>query len=448
MGLVGPVVAEIGRRAPSLAAACGVGEVRVSVFVSPCVSASAADKAYVRSVVPDVEKTIGPGEYLRYLVTNRLPKGLIPSDKGVVLFLGGDVLPAALLARRLGYPALAYTQEAAGGAVGGVAGGRGKSVFQRFLVPYDSVREKLAGKGIPPEKVAVIGNLMLEAVAPSLSRAQVWERWRLGETGRQAGDGAGNDGSDRDGDGDGGSGDTGGPLILLLPGSRPAEVRYLTGFFLEAAELLSRDLPGARFVWGVSPFISEETMRRALLYRRRGWEWAGGEMVAESDAERQRYWTVRAANGLVVRAVRGRQHDLMAACDMALTVPGTYTAELAYLGVPMVVAMPLNSPEELPLEGLIGLVGLLPGAGPALKKRLILHLLRRRPLATHPNLIAGTQIVPELRGILRPVDLAFAALELWNDPRRRGRISEKERQVMGEKGAAARLVEEIEALMC
>lgn len=446
VGWVRPVVAEINRRAKRLAAAHGAEEVRVSVFLPPCVFASGAEKAYVQSCVPGVALTLAPREYLRYAVTRRFPGGFTPSPKGVVLFLGSDLMHAALLSRRLGYPALAYTQ--------GVAAARG--LFQRFLVPYESTRQRLIEKGVSPEKIRIIGNLMLDAVSPTLTREEVWRRWRLSETGRfdgQTGMVEGPVEVDRQAD-VGGPTDAGepsdaelsDPLILLLPGSRPAEVRYLTGFFLEAAELLARDLPGARFAWSVSPFVSEEAMRGALSFRRRGWEWSGGELAAETDSAQQRFWTVRARGGLVVRAIRGHQNDLMAASDMALTVPGTNTAELAYLGVPMIVAVPLNFPEEIPLEGLAGLVGAIPGLGHLLKRNAIPRLLRRRPFTALPNLIAGEPVVPEVRGMLRPMDVTFAALELWRDPRRRGRISEKERQIMGEKGASARLVDEIEAL--
>ena len=53
--------------------------------------------------------------------------------------------------------------------------------------------------------------------------------------------------------------------------------------------------------------------------------------------------------------------------DLALTIPGTNTVELSFMGVPMVVTIPLNYPEEIPLEGPAQLLSRVPVLGRQLK---------------------------------------------------------------------------------
>jgi lipid-A-disaccharide synthase len=80
---------------------------------------------------------------------------------------------------------------------------------------------------------------------------------------------------------------------------------------------------------------------------------------------------VETDGGLRIQAYRGRQYDLMSVSDLAITIPGTNTVELSFFGVPMVVALPLNHPERIPLEGLVGLIGNLPKLGKEVKRRIL-----------------------------------------------------------------------------
>jgi len=129
-----------------------------------------------------------------------------------------------------------------------------------------------------------------------------------------------------------------------------------------------------------------------------------------------------------------------AASDVVMTIPGSNTAELAALGVPMVVAVPLDRLEEMPLEGLPGLLGNVPVLGRALRRRAIEGLIRKLPFASWPNRKAGREVVPELvkRG-LTPQDMAQAVLRLLDDEPGRQRMAEELRQLMGEPGAARRI---------
>jgi len=88
-------------------AATGAGwDCRVTVFVPPCPFASGAECRVIQAI-PGVDLVAGPAETSAYLLFGKKPQGFSPLPRGVVLFLGGDLAYAAILARRLQYPALA-----------------------------------------------------------------------------------------------------------------------------------------------------------------------------------------------------------------------------------------------------------------------------------------------------------------------------------------------------
>lgn len=379
---------------------------RITVFVPPCAFASGAECGVLRSL-PEVDLVIGPGETLRYAVLGKPPAGFEPQGTGVVLFLGGDLTYAAILAKRLRYPAVAYTE--------GLT--NWKRTFARYAVPYAAIGEELRRRGIPEEQVAVIGNLMVDAVRPEVGRDFVRERFGVGER----------------------------PALLLMPGSRPAHFEYMFPFFLRTAELVAAEVPGISAFLSISPFISDRQVNEALsgdsarLFGVRG-EFHPGETEEGGATRWDSPGVIRTGHNLMIPALRGRQYDLMAASDLALTILGTNTAELSFLGIPMVVTLPLSHPERIPLEGLAGLIGGLPVLGRELKKRLLPRLLKKVKYTAWPNRLAGEFIVPEVRGKVGPEDVARVAAGLLSDEKERTGMARRLRKVVGDPGAVLRLI--------
>ncbi|NLZ44770.1 MAG: hypothetical protein GX894_07920 [Clostridia bacterium] len=413
-------------------AATGAGwDCRVTVFVPPCPFASGAECRVIQAI-PGVDLVAGPAETSAYLLFGKKPQGFSPLPRGVVLFLGGDLAYAAILARRLQYPALAYTE--------GVAGWSGS--FARFAVPYPYVADKLLTKGVAKEKIRLVGNLMLDAVTPRETKVAV--RKRLGV-------------------------EEGAPLLLLMPGSRPAHFEGMLPFFLRTAELVVKEIPGIKVVLSLSPFITGSQVAGALRGEFAGLFGVTGEYhpeyhpagvvagkvdkagkVDEADeedtAEVVLSGRVVTGEGLSVTVSRGR-YELMSAADLALTIPGTNTMELSFLGTPMVVTLPLLYPERIPLEGLAGILGGLPGIGKILKRRFIPKLLAKTGFTAWPNRLAGEYIVPEACGEVRPEDLAGKTVALLRDEEERQVIAARIKAVAGETGAAERLVELIREVL-
>ncbi|MBU6399355.1 MAG: hypothetical protein KGS61_03470 [Verrucomicrobia bacterium] len=196
--------------------------------------------------------------------------------------------------------------------------------------------------------------------------------------------------SDRSGPRDGDSA----PLVLLLPGSRPDELRRHLGVVIDAARKI-RATRAVRFRL-VTPH--KDLMGSALL--------RGAGLFEDSDLH---------------------SYDLagsLAEADVAITKSGTITLECACFGVPAVVFYKTSWPTYC--------VGRL-----AVKTRYL----------AMPNLLAGEPLYPEFIQHSATADnLARAALALLDDPARRAAIKAKLAAVvrsLGPPGASGRAAQAI-----
>jgi lipid-A-disaccharide synthase len=179
--------------------------------------------------------------------------------------------------------------------------------------------------------------------------------------------------------------------LLLLPGSRRAEIANMLPSFLEAAaDLTARD-----------PSLQTAVLRAHTI-----------------PAEHLAPFLERAAGGIHI--VDRDPYDVMAAADLALVKSGTATLECALLGCPMVIAYRVS-----PLTAFIGRV-----------------LVRGVQHIGLPNIVAGRAIVPELfQGDVTGPGLAAAAWPLLSSPEHRQAALAGLRLVrerLGRGGAAAR----------
>ncbi|GAH80161.1 unnamed protein product, partial [marine sediment metagenome] len=138
IGWVRPVVRSLKKKAPGI---------EIVVVITPCQYASGMEREVAKGF-PEVDLIVGPNEYLKYVFLGIRPSQFGSADWGVVLFLGGDPFHAFLLSRRLGFPAVAYTQKL-----------RWKKYFEKFMVLNERIKEKFIAKGAEPEKVVVVGDL-------------------------------------------------------------------------------------------------------------------------------------------------------------------------------------------------------------------------------------------------------------------------------------------------
>ncbi len=141
------------------------------------------------------------------------------------------------------------------------------------------------------------------------------------------------------------------PLLLLLPASRPQELRYLMPVLVDAAARLQAADPALDVMVPAGLAAFEEPLRQAL-------QEAGvrGRVIAAADADRLK-------------------PSLFAAADLALGKSGTINLELALHGVPQVVGYRVSR----------------------LTAWVARHLLRFQVDHISPvNLLLGERVVPEL----------------------------------------------------
>ena len=153
-------------------------------------------------------------------------------------------------------------------------------------------------------------------------------------------------------------------VLAILPGSRSAEVQYITPRFFEAAALIHQAFPAIKMIVPAVPALQnriEQAARDCGL-------------------------------GDVLRIVPGQSHTVLAACDVTLIASGTATLEAALFKRPMVIGYRMH-----PLSW---------------------RLMRRKqlqPWVGLPNILCNDFVVPELlQDDATPQALAAAVLQ-WFD---------------------------------
>jgi lipid-A-disaccharide synthase len=100
------------------------------------------------------------------------------------------------------------------------------------------------------------------------------------------------------------------PVVALLPGSRPNELRLLTPVLVDAARRLSASLPGVQFLVARAPSLDDE-------------------LFASLEGLR--------SEGIPLGLVSDAADDVLAAADVVITASGTATVQTALHGRPMVI---------------------------------------------------------------------------------------------------------------
>jgi len=383
---VRPVVKELRRQ---------LGEdPRISVILSPCPHASGRETAVARSF-SEVDRVQSPQHFWKFLLWGKTAKNWQWSDRGVVLFLGGDRFFAIAIARRLGYRSVAYAEWDARG--------------YRYIDRLGVMKPEIIAT-VPPKfasKCAVVGDLMADVYQFKIKNEKLKK-------------------SDAE-------------IVAILPGSKPAKLMRGVPFGLAVAEAIARIRPQTRFVIPVAPTLDTETLARFADPRYNA--------IAK-------LWTVAQLQGSELETASGLRvhlhtdypaYDLLRRCRLCLTTVGANTAELGSLGVPMLVLIPTQQLNIIQFwDGLPGLLSFLPGVGRWLSRAIegfaVRRLKKSGRLLAWPNIWAKKAIVPELVGRLQPQEVAELALDYLQYPEKLQAMGDRLRSVRGEPGAARKLV--------
>ena len=354
-GWVRPLVAALRAREPSLA---------IHVLAVPDDFATGREAAYVERLFPGV-RGYPPAAYVR-LALGRAVDGL-PARVDRVQYLGGDLAHAARAHARLGGVATAYKFSRA----------RYARLFARVFAVDPANREQLLVWRTPASRIRVVGNLAIDGALAEAAGAY------------------GDPPSDAVRDG-----------IVLFPGSRHHEIANLFPLFVRTALNLRRMLPGVALAFAGSPFVSDDTLAAALA--------KGGEIEEAYGAPASLEDGTIVAQGERFPLLRATMRAA-ASARLAVTIPGTKVVELAALGVPAIVCVPLNAPERAVIGGPLQYAGKLPVVGTPLKRAAVFATMRRFTHFAQPNIDAGRALDVELVSTLLPSQVALRAAERWRD---------------------------------
>jgi len=133
--------------------------------------------------------------------------------------------------------------------------------------------------------------------------------------------------------------------------------------------------------------------------------------------------------------------------DFAVTLIGTNTAMLSARRVPMLALFPLNKAGEVPLTGLVGLIGDIPLIGKFIKGVILRNINIEKGVYSIPNKKRGTKIVPEMVGVLREKDVADMIEKYLIDINSRNKMSDEIIDTIGKPGAALKIANELKRVM-
>ena len=429
---VKPVVAAVREKCPVA---------RVSVMLTPCPHASGGELR-VLDGIPGVERAQGPGGFFHFLLQGRTEDGWDWHPVGVVIYLGGDQLYCVLAARRLGYRSVAYAETVA---------------MWPGLVDRYAVRSAEILSHVPKRlrrKCAVVGDLLADQACGHHHQRRPEN---LHPCLRDRGVGGTHD------RGVGAEGTTP-PCVLigLLPGSKPIKLAIGVPYMLDIADIMVRSADGAsssregeapaselKFVLPLAPTTSLQELKS---YLPDGSSLVQSSIVSDESDDVARVCAIATRQGTHIEVWAfgtntESQFRFYEGMTLAITTPGTNTAELGALGIPMLVVLPTQYVLQT-FKGASGGVLNILGALPGRTGRFFTGVMNRAILAENsgqlswPNKWLQRPVVPELVGDISPTDVALVALEhLRNNGRKCARMREELADLRFSGNAALRIAD-------
>jgi len=340
---------------------------------------------------------LGNGQALSRLRETGTPKAL--------LHLGGDALLSRFLAMRLRCPSILYSEH---------DGSWRNLGFRKTLLLENGITGPRQATAGPCGRYQVVGDLFVDALAgrPPRSHQHVED-----PIGRKV-------------------------TIGLFPGSRPYQIQYMGPLFLLLCKRIAKKIPDVEFIFAKSEYLPPQTFLRLVTGR-------FGSLSNQRKTLRLNKETpshpenVQEPNIPVMSS-----RDVLARSDMVVMLPGTSTAEAMLMGVPMIVLAPYYRLGSNPAPGVPTSVDAILGMlGKCIKQKILLSIFRRFVFFSHPNLRSGREIVPELRGWIKPSQIVETVSEMARNKGWRERISLDLKELAGPPGAAKRIIEVLEPFM-
>ena len=371
-------------------------ETDVTLFFVPDDYATGREPDVARRLFPRA-RIVDAKTYLKFALGRTIAAA--PPRADVVQYLGGDLLHAARVRARLGGSARTYK----------FASKRSARELDRAYGVDAKNGAEFERSGVPAERIEIVGNLAIDGALAEAAGAFPSDRPDAALA-------------------------PGG--ILIMPGTRKHEIANALPLFLQAAIRLRAMRPDLHVGFALSPFTSEAEVARALAKGGHRNVWGARGTIVPLGAG----LGIAPLHGgepfpIVREAMRHAPH-----ARFVVTLPGTKCIELAALGVPALVCVPLNSPEVVVVNGPLQYTDRIPFFGKLLKRAVVIAVDLRFEITAQPNMDAGEVLMPELRGTLMPGELARRMAAYADDVSGRTAASERLRALYaGHAGAADRM---------
>ncbi|KAG6556363.1 hypothetical protein Mapa_002306 [Marchantia paleacea] len=373
--------------------------IRISVILTPCPHASGRELELIRSY-SEVDRCQGPESFWNLLLFGFTEDGWTWHRKGVCVFLGGDQLYTVILSRRLGYNSIVYSEE---------------SVRWPGLVDRYMLRSAQMLRRVPlwaQSRCKVVGDLFSDSVLGLNSHSS--ESYTLKEAD-----------SMKDSI----------PVVGFLPGSKASKLALGVPYFMAVANHLHQLMMGrVRFLLPLAPTVTlsmlakqADPLSNPIISQ---FHWPSAKVSLSVDKQLhlehyderssdRTYSQVEAVGHLMtdqgVRIEILQQfpaYDVFKRCSLCVTTIGTNTAELGYLGIPMLVVLPTHALEVFRggTGGALGVLANMPGElGKFVAQEVNSALLKSSGYIAWPNRWVDKEVVPELVGRIEPVEIANVA---------------------------------------
>jgi hypothetical protein len=388
---VRPVVAALRER-------FSTDQARISVMLSPCPN-SGGREAEIALAYPGVDRAQSAQHFWNFLLWGKTADHWDWHPQGIVIFLGGDQIFPVAIRRRLKYKTLIYAEWEA----------RWLPWIDRFAVMNDSAVQKVPAKYL--DKISVVGDLMVEVGVAGQASAPA-------------------------------------NLIGILPGSKAQKLQMGLPYMLAIAEMLKKAKPELEFVLPVAPSITVEYIAQfGDRIKNPIVDLVGGTTATLRSGDNPYLET---ASGLEVPLYTDfPAYEPLSKCVLCLTTIGANTAELAALGVPMIVMLPIYQLDAMRCwDGIPGILARLPVVGSPIATAinwLAFKQLKGRKLAW-PNIWAGKEIVPELIGYFTAREIADVAIDHLDHPEKLAAMKASLSAVRGAPGAAQKIADIVQEL--
>ncbi|NLV81474.1 MAG: hypothetical protein GXZ18_00490 [Synergistaceae bacterium] len=354
-------------------------EARVTLVILPCNYASGMEANYGKELA-GIDETI--------LFSKLFKTSSICTGKNIVLQLGGDPMFGAMLSAKFRGKWFIYTSRP-----------RWRFLVDHYFVPDKTSFSRFVKKKVNESKITISGNLMFDSVPECGTVLELKNKLSILENEE---------------------------AISLLAGSRPFEYYEGFSFFINTAKKILSETNISHVFLPIAPTVDEQIFHDGL--RHCGVEWIGekAEEVKWNGPGR-------------IRFIRGNGFEAIKVSKLAVALPGTNNLQIASFGVPLLVVAPLNQAENIPLDGVAGLIPMsIPGAK-KLKKKLVMWYNSREEFVSLTNRIIGKNVVPEHRYIMTPEMVATLAMELLESPEKLNEIKEGYSALSFERGAAKKI---------